>query len=105
MMCELFIVYWPADSDATLVVFFRSERSLEFESSEKTGSLKRLGDKQYTPASQSVGTIFNAIGSEDWGAFVFLARNYKMEGADRLTLCELNAEVSCKLHFPARYNF
>ncbi|KAL5487631.1 RTC1 [Sanghuangporus weigelae] len=70
------------------------ERGQEVDSAEKTGSLKRLGDKRYTPTSQSVGTIFDATDSEEWDAFTFLARSYRMEGADRLTLCELNAETA-----------
>lgn len=47
----------------------------------------------HIPTTQTVGTLFDIFDSGNWDTFNYLARNYKIEGADQSTLCLLNAEV------------
>ncbi|KAI5115697.1 hypothetical protein M0805_002561 [Coniferiporia weirii] len=63
-------------------------------SPERTPSHKKLGDVPYIPTTQCLGTLLEATVPEEWDVFDFLARGYKIEGADQTTLCEINSEVA-----------
>ncbi|THH12229.1 hypothetical protein EW145_g102 [Phellinidium pouzarii] len=62
--------------------------------SEMVESHKKLGDDPYIPTTQSLGTLFDAAESNDLDVFDFLARGYRIEGADQQILCEINSGVA-----------
>lgn len=57
---------------------------------------KKLGDKPFISKSQAVGTVSDVSDAEYWQMFESLARGYRLEGADRKRLCEINSEV-CRI--------
>lgn len=54
---------------------------------------KALGDRSYSPASQTFGTLSSSELVEDVEIFVKLAQGYRFEGEDRTSLCAYNAAV------------
>ncbi|THH27980.1 hypothetical protein EUX98_g6214 [Antrodiella citrinella] len=55
---------------------------------------KALGDRSYSPASQTFGTFVNNDSEEEVELFVKLARGYKFDGNDRASICAHNAGVA-----------
>ncbi|KAG6810839.1 hypothetical protein H0H92_010103, partial [Tricholoma furcatifolium] len=55
--------------------------------------LKSIGDSQYVPKSQNVGT-FNPPPADDTDSFDRLARGYIFHAEDRPTICAANARVA-----------
>ncbi|PCH44052.1 hypothetical protein WOLCODRAFT_76205 [Wolfiporia cocos MD-104 SS10] len=61
---------------------------------DRQGNNKSLGDPQFVPNTQNVGTLtFDGLG-EDMDTFAKLAQEYIYEGKDRQGICEHNAKVS-----------
>lgn len=61
-------------------------------------SLKKLGTNVHVPVSQHIGICVpkGVAGSDDFDMVTFqrLASGYKIDGTDRVKLCEENAEAS-----------
>ncbi|KAJ7449912.1 hypothetical protein FB451DRAFT_1052596 [Mycena latifolia] len=56
--------------------------------------IKAIGDEPCKPNTQAVGTYVSESLPGDIDAFTKLARGYVFEGADRGTLCEMNAQTA-----------
>ncbi|KAJ6596993.1 hypothetical protein DFH09DRAFT_1403743, partial [Mycena vulgaris] len=56
--------------------------------------IKAIGDEPCRPDTQAVGTYANDSLPGDIDMFTKLARGYIFEGADRRTLCEMNAQTA-----------
>ena len=63
--------------------------------------LKAIGDPPVRLKTQAFSTFITEDAIEDLERFTFLARNYRIQGASKQELCELNAEVRLIL-FPSR---
>src|SRR5580692_9922160 len=56
--------------------------------------LKALGNKPFKPVVQSVGThVFNSS-QQDSDRFSVLAKGYVVDGSDKVTICEINAQIA-----------
>ncbi|KAJ7097842.1 hypothetical protein B0H15DRAFT_920560 [Mycena belliarum] len=56
--------------------------------------VKALGEDPCKPSTQAVGTFSSESLPADIDTFTKLAKNYRFEGADQRTLCEMNAQAA-----------
>jgi hypothetical protein len=56
--------------------------------------LKALGNKPFKPVIQSVGTHEFDSSHQDLNRFSILAKRYVIDGPDKVTICEINAQVA-----------
>ncbi len=60
---------------------------------QRRAGLKALGDRSYTPESQTIGTYNTPDNFDDLEVFSRLAKRYVFDGPDRQRLCAVNAQV------------
>lgn len=94
---------WAPSGSLTFVNGISTNRDIPFDDNipymieqkaNKGQPVKKLGDPPFMPTSQSVGTLVDLDNSIDWDAFRFLAQKYKIEGEERISLCNSNAEAA-----------
>lgn len=55
---------------------------------------KVIGDRRFSPSSQSLGVYTHDVSGEDLDVFIRLAQNYVVDLNDRKLTCELNGEIA-----------
>ncbi|KAI0003209.1 hypothetical protein BJV74DRAFT_812265 [Russula compacta] len=98
--------YRPLDAVPRLAVSWAASHSLTFVADKKTPwevpyddidpktRLSALGNKPFKPVVQSVGThVFNSS-HQDSDRFSVLAKGYVVDGSDKVTICEINAQIA-----------
>jgi len=96
MMCTSFLFVPPTSGLVRLIlaVVSHPDHRQAFEVRKRGSKLKHLGDPPMIPASQNFGMFVRESSTRDFEAFIELARGYVFKGADRKTVCTINAEVS-----------